>query len=344
MNEKDKDKKGPHVVTIYDVAKEAGVSLATVSRVINNSAVVRAERRQRVEEAIEKLNFKPNEIARGLARKRSTSIGVIVTDINRAEVVELLAGIIDTANLKQYGYAVSINSYLGDEETFQNQTEKMVSSQIDGLLVMCDHISEAMHDVLVKLPIPTVLFATPNKYADLHGVSINYEKVAKDISDYIIAQKYQSATIVSRDTEIATFGIVEAFMDNCEAAKVSVEHCMVKSDYDYEKAYQYLYKTYQNSTIPNMVFATNDTLALAFSNVVQDLGKNVPNDTEVISFSNTHMALIGRPKLTSVMYPVYRIGAYAMSIVTKLIKQEELDDIPSLENEFEIIWRESTKK
>jgi len=340
----EKEKKHTQVVTIYDVAAEAGVSLATVSRVINNSAVVRPERRKRVEEAIEKLNFKPNEIARGLARKKSTSIGVLVADINRAEVIELLAGIIDTANLKQYGYSVNINSYLGDIETFKQQVEKMVSSQVDGLLVMCDYVTEEIHDILVNLSIPKVLFATPNKYDDLYDISINYEKVGEDISQYIIQQQYKSATIISRDTESTEEGIIASFIENCESENVSVIHQTVKSDFDYDKAYHALYEIYKDSKMPSFVFATNDTLALALSNVAQDLGKKVPTDIEIMSFSNTHMALIGRPKITSVMYPVYRIGAYAMSIVTKLIKEEALQNIPSLENEFEIIWRESTKK
>ena len=340
----EKEKKSSQVVTIYDVAAEADVSLATVSRVINNSAVVRPERRKRVEDAIKKLNFKPNEIARGLARKRSTSIGILVADINRAEVVELLAGVIDTANLKQYGYGVSINSYLGDEETFRHQIERMVSNQIDGLLVMCDYVSPEIHEILTNLSIPTVLFATPNTYSDLHAVSINYDKIGADIANYVIGQKYQEATIIARDTENETVGILGAFNNNCKNSDIRVEHIAIKNDYHYAKAYQELYTRYQNTTIPPFVFATSDSLALAFSNAVQDLGKKIPEDVEIISFSNTPMAVIGRPQLTSVMYPVYRIGAYAMSIVTKLIKEEKLENIPALENDFEIIWRESTKK
>lgn len=337
----EKGKKNTDVVTIYDVAKEADVSLATVSRVINNSAVVREERRERVEAAIKKLNFKPNEIARGLARKKSTNIGVIVSDIYRGEVTELLAGIVDTANLKQYGYALSINSYLGDEEDFKIQVERMISSQVDGLLVMCDTLTENMHDVLVDTNTPLVLFATPNTYPDLYTISINYAKVGKEIVTYFNSQNYKQVSILSRTTDPQDCGVIKSFVDESKNKGIVTETIQLPAAYD--KAYAFLAQQYDGKTVPSAVFATNDTHALAYSNYVQDRGLVVPSDVEIISFSNTQSAVMGRPQLTSVMYPVYRIGAYAMSVVTKLINEEALNSIPSLEDDYEIIWRGSTK-
>lgn len=332
--------KKTQAVTIYDVAKEANVSLATVSRVLNNSAVVRPERRARVEEAIARLNFKPNEIARGLARKSSTSIGVIVSDINRASVSELLAGIIDTANLKQYAYSVTINSYMGDEAVFKTQIEHMISSQVDGLLIMCDYITEEMYKTLKSTTVPIVLFATPNKHSDIYTIAINYSKVAHDIANYFFTKSYQKLLLLSRNAE-DTDEMLEEFQQL--AKKENVETQLMSMKEDYSKNYELFYEYYKNNPLPEGVFATSDSLALAFSNAIQDLGHTIPDAVEVISFSNTQSAIMARPQLTSVMYPIYRIGAYAMSAITKLIKNEAIEAL-SLENDYQIIWRQSTKK
>ncbi|MGL5042222.1 MAG: LacI family DNA-binding transcriptional regulator [Culicoidibacterales bacterium] len=330
-------------VTIYDVAKEASVSLATVSRVLNNSAVVRPERRTRVEDAIKKLNFKPNEIARGLARKSSTSIGVIVSDINRASVSELLAGIIDTANLKQYAYAVTINAYMGEEEVFLSQIDHMVSSQVDGLLIMCDYITAAMHKKMQETPVPIVVFATPHEYKDLYTIAINYSKVATDVASYFAGQNYENILFLTRSDSDEVDLISSSFYAVCEGKGLKTEHMSMQDDY--VKTYNMFFEYYKNNKLPNGVFAVSDSMALAFSNAVQDLGNKVPEDVEIISFSNTQAAVMGRPQLTSVMYPIYRIGAYAMSAITKFIKNEEIEQVQvDLENDYQIIWRQSTRK
>lgn len=330
------------VVTIYDVAKEADVSLATVSRVINNSAIVRAERRERVEAAIKKLNFKPNEIARGLARKTTTSIGIIVPDVHRIEVSELLAGIIDTANLKQYGYSVTINSYLGKDTIFKSQVERMISSQIDGLLVMCDVVTDEIKSVVAALKIPVVFFATPLDDSEFTSISINYANAAKTVADYLVIEKqHKEVLILSLEAEGQMDALGKYFSDSIEANNINVE--VVSTSGNYEKMYtQFLQLFKERGKLPNAVFSTNDTIATAFSNAVQDLNYHVPNDVEIISFSNSQNAIICRPQLTSIMYPVYRIGAYAMSVVTKMIKNETVE-VPSLADDFEIIWRQSTK-
>jgi len=146
-----------------------------------------------------------------------------------------------------------------------------------------------------------------------------------------------------RDTEFDESGLSGSVLQSCENGNIALRRQAIKADFNYEKTYRVLYDAYRHEPLPKFVFATNDMFALAFSNVAQDLGKRVPDDVEIISFSNTQLALVGRPQITSIMYPVYRIGAYAIGMVTKLIQGKSLDDIVSVENEYEIIWRESTK-
>ena len=204
---------------------------------------------------------------------------------------------------------------------------------------MGDGISPRMHEILKGIAIPTVVFSTPHAYDDLHSISINYVKVMQDVLTYFKGKGKKQVTMLARGLN----DDIDVYQDilMTEAAEQGLQATTEYVNGSYEKVYNALYAKYSNAAIPEAVFAMSDTIALAYSNVIQDLGHSVPGDSEIISFSNTQNALVGRPQITSVMYPVYRIGAYAMSAITKLIKENEMPEI-DLENKYEIIWREST--
>ena len=115
-------------VTIYDVAREAGVSLATVSRVINGSNVVKPNTRERVMEAIQRLDFKPNQIARGLATSKTTTIAIVFPQSLFAHVKDMIGGIGDTGRHLDYNINMYTTDDIGDENTVADITERLVKS------------------------------------------------------------------------------------------------------------------------------------------------------------------------------------------------------------------------
>lgn len=125
--------------TIYSVALAAGVSLATVSRVLNNPEKVKKSTRERVLKVINELGYRPNVIARGLASRKTTNVGVVVSDITRASVAEMLGGISDIANNYQYSIKIFV---IREETDIIDATHKIVSEQVDGILFLNDELAE----------------------------------------------------------------------------------------------------------------------------------------------------------------------------------------------------------
>ena len=145
-------------VTIYDVAREANVSMATVSRVVNGNQNVKPTTRRKVLECIEQLGYRPNAVARGLASKKTTTVGVIVPDISKAFYAELSRGIADVATMYEYNIILS-----NSDERPEREVELLVDhfgKQVDGLIFMSDSISEEVRAEMSKAPVPVVLAGT----------------------------------------------------------------------------------------------------------------------------------------------------------------------------------------
>ena len=143
--------------TIYDVAGAAKVSLATVSRVMNNPEKVNPETREKVLRVIKELGYRPNAIARGLASRKTTTVGIVMADVSRASTAQLLGGIIDIA--KKYEYSIKIFT-IGENEDIQDAMRIVAAEQVDGILFLNDELDAARMkvamDCLKEAQIPVV--------------------------------------------------------------------------------------------------------------------------------------------------------------------------------------------
>ena len=135
-------------VTIYDVAKEAGVSLATVSRVINGSTVVKEPTRQRVQSAIEKLGYKPNAIAQGLALQKTTTIGLVVPEASFTYTGQIINGLIDVAKI--YNYNIMLHTITSGITEISDIIEDIIKSRVDGVIIYNDKLEMSEVEELKK--------------------------------------------------------------------------------------------------------------------------------------------------------------------------------------------------
>lgn len=145
-------------ITIYDVAREANVSMATVSRVVNGNQNVKPATRQKVLTVIERLDYRPNAVARGLASKKTKTVGVIIPDISNVFYAELVRGIEDIATMYRYNIILT-NSDQQEEKEVQLLTT-LLSKQVDGVVMMSDYISEEMLHEMNRSNVPVVLAGT----------------------------------------------------------------------------------------------------------------------------------------------------------------------------------------
>ncbi|MDP3130076.1 MAG: LacI family DNA-binding transcriptional regulator, partial [Bacillota bacterium] len=177
--------------TIYNVAYAANVSLATVSRTLNNPQKVKPETRERVLRVIKELGYKPNAFAKGLASKKSTTVAVIVPDMSRASVAEMLNGI--AVEARKYNYSLLLYVMKDEKIDEAEMLKEVVANQVDGILYLNDEINEAQYMMLNVIQdeykVPIVLANTLYPYDNkLVTVCIDYFKAAYEITGRLIAE------------------------------------------------------------------------------------------------------------------------------------------------------------
>lgn len=329
--------------TIKDVAKLAGVSISTVSRVMNNSKPVSPEARKKVLDAINKLDFKPNELARSLVMRKSNLVGVIVEDIGIEYMAQLIRGIEEIGRV--YKYDILLSSSYGDEEALENSIDFLATKQVEGLVIITENISP---EVLVKLRdrrIPFVLLDKYHTYKNVKSVKVDYAAEEKRLIENLLNKGHENILYINHEennilNENMLKGYRQALSDSEKKAFV-INTKGISSDDGYNIGGEVL-KLVKEEKI-TAISCVNDEVAIGFMNYCVDNGVDVPEDISVTGFGNSNIASIYRPKVSTVSIPYYDIGAISIRALIKRIKEEE--DI--LEDDWiidgQVIERESTK-
>ncbi len=329
--------------TIYDVAEEAGVSLATVSRVINGSNVVKPETRDRVLATIQRLDFKPNQVARGLATSKTTTIAIVFPQALFAHVKDMIGGIGDTSRTLDYNISMYTTDELGDGSPIDDVIEKVIKSRADGVVLFNNDQIEKEIELMKRYKIPTVVIgyrasdeSICSVYVDAkeiaHGVVKDY--LANGTDDIIFVKPHQN--LVELDEFID--GIKEAYQ---EVGKTFEDSCIISTSTHYEKSFP-LFTEYFKSHKHDLVLTGYDKEAVAVVNAAQDNGIKIPEEMEVIGMLNTSYSIMCRPALTTINVPVYDMGALAVRMLTKILNEEEMNE-REIAVAHSLIKRQTTK-
>ncbi|WP_404355815.1 catabolite control protein A [Cytobacillus firmus] len=314
-------------VTIYDVAREANVSMATVSRVVNGNPNVKPATRKKVMEVIDRLGYRPNAVARGLASKKTTTVGVIIPDISSTFFAELARGIEDIATMYKYNIILSNSDQNIEKELHLLNT--MLGKQVDGIVFMGGNITTELVEEFEKSPVPIVLAGSIEETGKIPSVNINYEQAAFDVTKSFIEKGHKDVALVvgpfrepiNQEKKLA------GYKRALEESEVSFrEELVVEGDYTYDSGIEAFERLLDADPRPTAIFAGSDEMALGIVHGAEDKGYDVPKDFEVISSDNTRLTLMVRPQLTSVVQPLYDIGAVAMRLLTKLMNKESVDE------------------
>ncbi|WP_203361459.1 catabolite control protein A [Bacillus sp. REN10] len=313
-------------VTIYDVAREANVSMATVSRVVNGNPNVKPATRKKVLDVIERLGYRPNAVARGLASKKTTTVGVIIPDISNIFYAELTRGIEDIATMYKYNIILSNSDQNKDKELHLINT--MLGKQVDGLVFMGGQITEEHVEEFKRSPVPVVLAGSVELSGQIPSVNTNYEEAAYDAVKLLIDEGHERIAYVASpltDTINKEY-VIKGYKRALEEAGLPMdEELIIEGDYTYDSGLEAWKKIQQLSSKPTAVFVNNDEMALGVVHGAQDSGIKIPEDLEIISFDSSRLSLMVRPQLTSVIQPLYDIGAVAMRLLTKYMNKEEVE-------------------
>ncbi|SET80362.1 transcriptional regulator, LacI family [Oceanobacillus limi] len=329
-------------VTIYDVAREANVSMATVSRVVNGNPNVKPTTRKKVLATIERLGYRPNAVARGLASKKTTTVGAIIPDISSIFFAELARGIEDIATMYKYNIILSNSDQNKDKELQLINT--MLEKQVDGIIFMGGNISEEHVSQFSTASVPVVLAATYDGSESIPSVNIDYEEAAFEATKFLIDQGNTNLAFISgqEDTVINQLkyqGYLRALKESSIDKK---DEYIIHGDYSYDSGIESVQSLMNLDQKPTGIFVASDEMALGVIHGAQDLGYHVPDDLEVFGFDNTRLATMVRPTLSTIVQPMYDIGAVAMRLLTKFMNKEEVDE-QKVVLPHRIVERNSTK-
>lgn len=314
-------------ITIYDVAREANVSMATVSRVVNGNQNVKPATRQKVLAVIERLDYRPNAVARGLASKKTKTVGVIIPDISNVFYAELVRGIEDIATMYRYNIILTNSDQQEDKEVQLLST--LLSKQVDGVVMMSDEISPEMLHEMNRATVPIVLAGTVETSNSFPSVNIEYHDAAVDAVNRLIKNGHKRIAFVSGsiDSTITRLYKVSGYERALNEASIEIDtDLIVGVNNTYDDGLVAWDQLRELKDPPTAFFAGNDEIAIGLIHGAQDNGLRVPEDIEVMSFENSKLTRMVRPQLTSVVLPLYDIGAVSMRLLTKHMNKENIEE------------------
>ncbi|WP_203249389.1 catabolite control protein A [Bacillus velezensis] len=330
-------------ITIYDVAREANVSMATVSRVVNGNPNVKPTTRKKVLEAIDRLGYRPNAVARGLASKKTTTVGVIIPDISSIFYSELARGIEDIATMYKYNIILSNSDQNLEKELHLLNT--MLGKQVDGIVFMGGNITDEHVEEFKRSPVPIVLAASVEEQGETPSVAIDYEQAIYDAVKLFIDKGHRDIALVSGPMQepINRSKKLQGYKRALEEAAIPFnEQFVAEGDYTYDSGMEALQSLLGLDRKPTAILSATDEMALGIIHAAQDQGLSIPDDLDIIGFDNTRLSLMVRPQLSTVVQPTYDIGAVAMRLLTKLMNKEPVEEhIVELPHRIEL--RQSTK-
>ncbi|MCF7927325.1 MAG: LacI family transcriptional regulator [Candidatus Izimaplasma sp.] len=320
--------------TIKDVAKKANVSVATVSRVINNTGYVNVETRKIVEKAIDDLNYIPNELARSLFRKTSNIISIMVPHISTYFFSQLIEAIESAVTSR--GFKLMIFNTKDDKKLEERYLNVMNQYNVDGLILVANtRNSEKIKHL--KFPLLTIDHILDELIPSItsnnvQGGQLAAKKLIQSGADNIIHFRGPSDLITVVDRAKGFYEV----MDENGIDVFTFDLDFKNPDLDDIEMF------IKRHPDVNGIFCSSDIIALYVISTLQKLKYNVPEDVQIIGFDNIELAGILLPKLTTVAQPINKIGETATKYLIQLIKKQKLEKKHTL-LDVELIERQTTK-
>lgn len=325
-------------VTLSHVAREAGVSPSTVSRILNGTAVVTADKRAAVEAAIERLRYRPNVIAQGLARGRSMGVGVLTQDIGSPFYAAVLEGIEDRLRGGPY-HPVYASGHWHDVQE-RAALEALIASRADALIVLGGHLpDEPLLAAARRLPVVTVGRVVPG--LEDRGLAIDNARAVGLGVRHLIELGHRRIAFLAgkrshRDARDRQAGYRRAL---AEAGLEVPEELVVEGDFSEQSGLLALEALFARAALFTAVVAANDQMAYGARLALYRRGVRVPDDVSLVGFDDLPTSAYTTPPLTTVHQPTREMGAAAAALALTLLEGRAAAAPPM---EARLVVREST--
>lgn len=314
--------------SIRDVAREAGVSTATVSHVINNTRFVSPATRLLVVEAIEKLGYLPSSSARSLASNRSRIVGVIFSELINPFYASVYKGLEDT--LSAAGFDIILANTGERPERQETALETLFARNVDGLILAPTGNPSKMLDKLIEDRTPVVTFDRRVPEYDLPYVGINNEAAAYEAVCHLIKDGHRRIGLISGLEKIHNSverrnGYIRALQEH----DLDVDPCLIyHGDSQQRSGFEGARGLLSCSNTPTALFVTNNLMTLGALHALREMGLRCPEDVGLVGFDDHDWADIFTPPITTVRQPTYELGRTAAQLLVQSIEERAEGNLP----------------
>ena len=329
------------MVTVYDVAKEARVSTATVSRVLNGHETVAKSLQEKVRIAAERLNYRPHQAARSLMIKRTDTIGMILPDMYGDFFSEFIRGADQEA--RKRNLHLLVHSSYSENDEIANAMQTM-HGKVDGAIIVSSHlrVEEFCSEVLKELPIVIVGGKKDSKI--FPTVNLDNYRGAYNMTEHLIQQGYRKICLIggpsnNSDAVERKRGCFRAVQRLLSSFSVEV----MEGDFTEESGYKAGKKIADQNQKPEVVFALNDSMAIGCLRAFKEQNLIVPDDIALVGFDDIPLARYVTPSLTTVRIPVTEMGQKSLEMIRHQVRSDSRLATEDYEFSPELVIRDSSE-
>lgn len=314
--------------TIKDVAKYTGLSIATISKYINGGNVLE-ENKKLIDEAIKALDFKVNEIARGLKTNRTMTIGVLIPDFNNIFFTTIVSNIENV--LIQNGYSTILCDYKNNIELEKEKFSFLVNKQVDGVIIIPQGDIAGYIREQLKKNIPLVLVDRALEGVECDTILVDNMNASYNAVEHLITKGHRNIGIIRGPDYIFTsIERLKGYIRVHEDYSMKIDESLVKKgNNDVESGYACLNELLDLKVPPTAVYVTNYEMTLGAIMALNERNVRVPDELSIVGFDNLHLAGIVKPSLTIVVQPMEQIGEVAANTMLRRLRGD-MSNYPSM--------------
>ena len=295
-------------ITLMDVAREAGVSLKTASRALNDSPELRPETAALVRKAMLRLGYQPNELARGLKSKRSAAIAMIAPNIADPFTATAIQSVQDVA--RERGYVVILASSGGDVALEESELQAMVRRQIDGIILIAANSRKSNLRASIAARVPTVVMDEPVRAAEVDTITVTNRKATREATEHLLSHGYRRILAIGARPSLFTCAErVAGYRSAVGSAGTQPIELLVQHEDELTPAL--LAEFFSGPRPVDAVFSLNWVCAIRVLRGLKALKRNIPTDVAWISFDDFDLAEMIPPGLTVVRQPIRQLADQA---------------------------------
>ncbi|WP_096155548.1 MULTISPECIES: LacI family DNA-binding transcriptional regulator [Bacillus] len=329
--------------TIKDVAQKANVSIATVSRILNNQPGYSEKTKEKVLKVIEEMGFHPNGIARGLVNKRTKTIGVLLPNVTSSFTSKLLKGLEESAHENDYSMIVCNTDHNGKRTL--DYLRVLGEKKVDGLIFVSQVVRDEYYKVMHSLGIPVVLVSSQSYKYPIPYVKVDDVQAAYQATSYLIQNGHTKLAMIGGDIEDELVGIprLEGFKKALKDHGLQVnEKLIVHGDFGFSSGKRCMEQLVPYLTEFTAIFTASDDMAVGALSTAYAHNLKVPDDFSIVGFDNTNISEMSIPPLTTVAQPLWEMGSTAVEKIIEMIEKNH--QIESSIMSHTIVERETVKK